>query len=117
MGNRRGQSVAEYAILVGVVVAAIVGMQVYVKRSLQGKVKAVADSFATDASGVVSPLQYEPYYTGAGETETKVVRQKATEKMTAGGRISRTGIDEETTRTTPTATKQGADLAADDAWK
>ena len=41
---RKGQSTAEYAIVIGLVIAAAVAMQVYVKRGIQGKVKDLTDN-------------------------------------------------------------------------
>lgn len=74
----RGQSSAEYAVILSLVVAAVIGMQVYVKRGLQARVKAGTDALtsvgadfsiaapdgATDLNAVTfSALrQYEPYY-------------------------------------------------------
>jgi len=41
--SRKGQSTAEYAIVIGLVIAAAVAMQVYVKRGIQAKVKGAVD--------------------------------------------------------------------------
>jgi len=41
--NKRAQGMLEYAVLIAIIVAVIVGMQVYVKRALQGKFKQTAD--------------------------------------------------------------------------
>ena len=118
MRNTRGQSVAEYAILVGVVIAAIIGMQLYVKRGLQAKSKAVVDDFALaggkGASGIASKQQYEPYYTAAGAITNETVN---TELATgsAGGMVAITGINASSNRT-GTQT-QGANLGADGAWQ
>ena len=49
----RGQSVIEYAVLIAVAVAALVGMSVYTKRALMGKWRTVGDTFG-------SGRQYEP---------------------------------------------------------
>ncbi len=40
---RVGQSTVEYAVILAVVAAAIVAMQIYFKRSLQGRIKDLAD--------------------------------------------------------------------------
>ena len=40
---RNGQSTLEYAILIAVVVAAAIGMQIYVKRGLQGRLRQSAE--------------------------------------------------------------------------
>ncbi len=39
----KAQSVSEYAILIGIITLALVGMQVYMKRGIQGVVKMAAD--------------------------------------------------------------------------
>jgi uncharacterized protein (UPF0333 family) len=52
--NKRGQSTLEYALLIGVIVAALIAMQVYMKRGVQGKIRD-----ATDQIGE----QYSPGYT------------------------------------------------------
>lgn len=68
----KGQTVAEYAILLSLVVAAAVAMQIYVKRGLQARVKKGTDAFTgitgtiDSGTGVTRPFdaqdQYEPYY-------------------------------------------------------
>jgi len=52
----RGQSTAEYAIVIGLVIAAAVGMQVYVKRSLQGKIKDAVDYNDPQAASNITGL-------------------------------------------------------------
>src|SRR3989338_4429757 len=46
-----GQSTTEYAVLLAVVAAALIGMQAYMKRGIQGRLRNLADQ--------VSPTQYE----------------------------------------------------------
>jgi len=55
-----GQGIGEYAIIIGVIISAIIAMQVYVQRGLQARYKAFTDSLT---SSIHSPTQYEPYYT------------------------------------------------------
>ena len=43
----RGQSTAEYAVVLSLVIAAVIGMQIYVKRGLQARVKAGTVSFTS----------------------------------------------------------------------
>ena len=50
---QRGQGMIEYAVLIAVVTAALLGMSVYTKRALAGKWKAVGDAFGYGR-------QYEP---------------------------------------------------------
>jgi len=49
----RGQDTIEWAVLIGVVGAALVGMSFYVKRALAGKWRQVGDTFGQGR-------QYEP---------------------------------------------------------
>jgi uncharacterized protein (UPF0333 family) len=64
----KGQSTAEYAILIGLVIAAAVAMQIYVKRGLQGRVHDATllmvkeTSSSTSADYIGNSHQYEPYY-------------------------------------------------------
>ena len=95
---RKGQSTAEYAIVIGLVLAAAIGMQVYVKRGIQGKFKDASDAKVRDMDGVVlsgeaaygvnSYTQYEPQYS----TSTDLVSTTdSTEKtiVSAGGGVER----------------------------
>jgi len=118
----KGQTVAEYAILLSLVVAAAVAMQVYVKRGLQARVKKGTDAFTgitgtiDSGTGVTRPFdaqdQYEPYYQESeyNRYQENVKREKvnagaiAIEKVAditaskAGGFDQQTGGDA-TTRT------------------
>lgn len=44
--NKRAQGTLEYAVLVAILAAALIGMQVYVKRCLQGKIRATTSQIA-----------------------------------------------------------------------
>lgn len=41
--NRKGQSIIEYAVILGLVVAGLTAMQVYIKRGIQAGIKVAAD--------------------------------------------------------------------------
>ena len=43
--NRKAQSTAEYAVVLSLVIAAAIGMQVYVKRGVQARIKTTADGY------------------------------------------------------------------------
>ena len=66
LNNRKGQNTAEYAILIGVIVAAAIAMQIYIRRGMQARVKDAVDFTRTadDDSGnaLFTQSQYEPYY-------------------------------------------------------
>jgi hypothetical protein len=78
--KKRAQSVTEYAILLGVAIAVFAGMQTFVKRGFQAKIKTSTDAMTgaganktinvsesgDDDYGSLSMgklSQYEPYYT------------------------------------------------------
>jgi len=75
--RKKAQNTAEYAIVLGLVVGAVVAMQVYVKRGLQGRIQqfatyndsAVNDNWSADMN---FKEQYEPYYL---DSEFEVDRQ------------------------------------------
>lgn len=70
--GKKGQSIMEYAVLISLVIAAITGMQLYVKRGLQQRIKDASDNlpgYVQTKSAITSNIfgtntQYEPYYKG-----------------------------------------------------
>lgn len=96
--HRRGQNTAEYAILIGLVIAAAIAMQTYVKRSLQAGTKFAVDKLQKDAT---SEGQYEPYYLES-KYNTQVDEYIQTEELKVGGEVVRdftaSGIPKETKR-------------------
>ncbi len=82
--NKKGQNTAEYAILIGIIVAAAIAMQTYIKRNLQAGVKFTVDKAAKSAG----TDQYEPYYLESAY-ETKAKAYKDTEKTEASGKVTR----------------------------
>ncbi len=113
----RGQATAEYAIMIGVVVAAVVGMQLYLKRGLNGKVKDLTDhvgsEIATSAGLAQSTLQYEPYYAQSDYNTTQGTTSAQDYKT--GGTVDRTVSRDTTTRSG--SSEQGVDLSQDDQWR
>jgi len=93
--RKRAQSTAEYAILVGLIIGALIAMQTYVKRGLQAKMKDATDAL-TEVSGDVTgegvqlgqTWQYEPYYLSSSSQQQGTSTK--TEDVSKGGRISRT---------------------------
>ena len=100
----RGQSVAEYSIAIAFVLAAVIGMQIYAKRSVQARVKKAVDTLvavdpadagvAANWPGVVGTewknlAQYEPYYS---QTKMTNVRgEKFDETYNSDGSYTRSG--------------------------
>ena len=52
---RRGQNLAELALIIGIVGLVFIGMEIYVKRGMQGKVKNLADYIISDKQSAEAP--------------------------------------------------------------
>ena len=70
MMGKRAQTTIEYAVLIGVIVAGLIAMQVYLKRGMQGRLKASAD----DISG---GFVYSPGATNSDYRITTTVNEQA----------------------------------------
>ena len=102
LNSRKGQNTAEYAILIGVIVAAAIAMQIYIRRGMQARIKDAVDFTQTaddDAgNGIFSNLgQYEPYYYQTN-FETSSIGESSEEQQQGGG-VVRTSISDVTQRT------------------
>ncbi len=104
---RKGQSTAEYAIVIGLVIAAAVAMQVYVKRSIQGKMKDAAD-YNDDSATMLTTKQYEPYYLSTSSDSAR--DESTTAATTTGGGVTRT-INTDTASRTGTQDISGVESA------
>jgi len=71
--HKKGQSTLEYAVIIAVVVAALIAMQTYVKRGLQGRLRQASDDIGE---------QFSPGYTTANHTTTSSIN--STEVVTGG---------------------------------
>jgi uncharacterized protein (UPF0333 family) len=88
--SKRAQTTAEYAILIAIVVGAVVAMQVYVKRGLQGRVRDVVDMVDSNGAAgnyknVLSGDQYEPYYMVS--TANTAQNQYGTQNLKTAGQV------------------------------
>lgn len=45
--RNRAQIMVEYSVLIGIIVAALIGMQVYVKRAAQGRIRSHTDQLSS----------------------------------------------------------------------
>lgn len=61
--NKRGQALFEYVILAVVIIAALVSMQIYIKRGISGRWREAADSVG---------VQYDPLNTWSNYTTTVI---------------------------------------------
>ncbi|MEW6008964.1 MAG: hypothetical protein AB1629_04940 [Candidatus Omnitrophota bacterium] len=72
--NSKGQSLTEYAIVLGIVAAALLSMQPFIKRSIQGILKDSADAFGNqEAVKELTPL--------FGTTETSAYVTESSSKI------------------------------------
>ncbi len=70
--RKKGQNVAEYAILIALVVGAIIAMQKFAQRGLQARVRDVTQYMVDATPELGSVAQYEPYYQDSSYTTNKV---------------------------------------------
>ncbi|MFA4888101.1 MAG: hypothetical protein WC628_00800 [Candidatus Omnitrophota bacterium] len=109
--RKKAQSTAEYVIVLGLIVAAVMAMQTYIKRGFQGRVKDAVDYKEGNITGPIggvgasaTPLsfettQYEPYYLSSSfnsertsnETEDWEAANKGALKKTLDEASKRTG--------------------------
>lgn len=85
--RKKGQSTLEYAILIVIIIAALLSIQVYIKRGVQGRFKSATDDIGD---------QYSPGYTV--ESVTTTANTTSTDTFSAG--VSTTGLASENTTLT-----------------
>lgn len=86
--KNRAQNLSEYAIVLGLVSLALVGMQLYIKRGMQGRLR--------DLANQISPTQYERGNTEANYTTTRASNVTEAQARTT---FSRTITNDTTVRT------------------
>lgn len=74
--NRKAQSTLEYAVIIAVVVAALIAMQAYFKRGLQGKIRTASDDIGE---------QYSPSRTLSDSTITSTATSSEIIAVDASG--------------------------------
>lgn len=60
--NKKAQNTAEYALLISLVVAAVIAMQTYAQRAIQGRIRDAAKYMADQTNTLGNTAQYEAYY-------------------------------------------------------
>jgi len=90
--NKRGQSTLEYGVVIAVVVAALISMQTYIKRGVQGKLRQASDEigeqFSPDkTTGVTTVTSH------VGSTENLAGGDKPTTTTTSNQTQNRTGSE------------------------
>jgi hypothetical protein len=95
----QGQSLYEYAILLAIVVAVFTGMQIYLKRGIQGMIKLSTDEFGeqaldkNDEYGDLHPLKGRLL-----SSDSATVSDATTNKQLLGGGSEKTDVQQTTTR-------------------
>jgi hypothetical protein len=122
--QRHGQSTAEYAVLISIVLAAAIGMQTFVKRGLQARSKKAMDTLTgvAKASGeglditLKTTSQYEPYY---AKQSVQTQRDEDFDEEYDEGDFSKKGFISRVTRLKGgTQEEQGSDALGEDGdWK
>jgi len=95
-----GQSITEYAVLLAVVAAALIAMQVYMKRGIQGRMRDLADQ--------ISPRESH-YERGQTDSNYNITQTGTTVQQYKDG-VSRTyqdGTDEKQESRAETITRSG----------
>lgn len=60
--SKLAQTTAEYALLIALVVAAVIAMQTYAQRAIQGRIRDAAKFMVNGTSALGNTVQYEAYY-------------------------------------------------------
>ncbi len=94
----RGQSTAEYVIVLGLIVAAVVAMQTYIKRGFNARIKNAVDYTDDGGTGenIFTTRQYEPYYMKSDFERSRESTEG--DSMAEDGAVART-VEEETSST------------------
>ncbi len=88
LNQKRGQSTLEYAVLIVVIIGALLTIQVYIKRGVQGRLKSAADDIG------------DQYSEGNTNAIKRTVRNSSTEEVFNAGVSSANLLKAEITNTT-----------------
>ncbi len=84
--NNKGQSTIEYAIIIGLVVAGLTAMQVYIKRGIQATIRVAADELGNQEDAETNPQQGTPADSTDSEINTQTTGTKRVKLFTGGSR-------------------------------
>jgi uncharacterized protein (UPF0333 family) len=80
--NKKAQSALEYGVFIMALAAAIIGMQVFLKRSFQGKIRSISED--------ISPSFFDPEASGSWSVSlnstantTVIVQDSGTQRITS----------------------------------
>ena len=105
MQIRRAQSTVEYAVLGAVVVAALVGMQIYMKRGISGRLRASADAIGEPYSPKHTNGSFTMTQTGNTTSASSLRQKNATQAYDV--------LITTSTLTTPETTTQTGNMTVD----
>lgn len=95
----KAQSTAEYVIVLGLIVAAVVGMQTYIKRGFQGRIKDAVNYVdyggSTGDTVTFSTKQYEPYYAESKFTTARTSEESS--ELKESGAVGRKIVGQDVT--------------------
>lgn len=90
--KNKGDSLAEYALILGIVSLALIGMNIYIKRGVQGRIKQMSDKFISSEQLV----EMDPT-TVANSLTTITTPENKVERRLLGGGAIQTGASDNTT--------------------
>lgn len=115
-----GQAMAEYAVLIGVITAAMLGIQLYAKRGIEAGVKVAADQIspcvgdpcADDPQGEQAQAAGMSYETGDRTSRAFAIGGDQTAKPFAIGTVlaNESGVNTRQAHTTTTAMSEGGSV-------
>jgi len=88
LNQKRGQSTLEYAVLIVVIIGALLTIQVYIKRGVQGRLKSAADDIG------------DQYSDGNTNVLVQVIRNSSTLESDVNGQASSNILTPEITNET-----------------
>ena len=96
--KKKAQSMLEYALVIGIIAAALAAMQLYFKRTIQATVKVAADEIGGQKQGAADyDYKYDWKIKRASDTTTTSSGSATTEQL--GGNAVNYGKDDTTTQT------------------
>lgn len=109
--KKQAQSTAEYVIILGLIVGAVVAMQTYVKRGMQGRIRDTVDTTADGGQNLVNFTgeQYEPYYLSSSFSSESSTSKR--EELKAKGEVQK-NLDQEHSQRNGTQTISAGDASA-----
>ena len=107
--NRLGQGILEYALILGVVIAALVAMQFYIKRGIQAATKVVADQLGDQSTPEILTYDKGGYLMGSAASRQSRGYRHSTTDVIMTPRMDRKTSYNEITITTGTAAYNAGD--------